>query len=134
MAHAELDAATITTSSPQTSLSSYSPPSAAAILASATQQIRHQSAESARSCGNVAIALQRRKTVYFTVGQRQEVAIFEDYTPSEDIKSKLANGSENQENFGSDYSVSDVAPRKDAVIVWWWPFYLSFFFVFFFLI
>ena len=89
MAHAELDATTIT--SPQsTSLLSYSPPSAAAILKSATQQIQRQPDESARSCSNVAIALQqqRRKTVYFTVGQRQEVAIFEDYTPSEDIKSK----------------------------------------------
>lgn len=98
MAHAELDATTISSSSPQTTsfISSYSPPSAAAaILASAsTQQIQQQfqsSAQCARSCGgsNVAIALQqRRKTVYFTVGQRQEVAIFEDYTPSEDIKSK----------------------------------------------
>ena len=29
-----------------------------------------------------------RKTVYFTVGQRKEVAIFEDRTPSEEIKSK----------------------------------------------
>lgn len=40
---------------------------------------------------NVAIALSvpvRRKTVYFTVGQRREVAIFEDRTPSEEIKSK----------------------------------------------
>lgn len=102
MAHAELDATTITSSSsssPQTTsfISSYSPPSAAAILASAsTQQIQQSlqsSAQSARSCGgsNVAIALQqRRKTVYFTVGQRQEVAIFEDYTPSEDIKSKMS--------------------------------------------
>lgn len=30
----------------------------------------------------------KRKTVYFTVGQRKEVAIFEDRTPSEEIKSK----------------------------------------------
>lgn len=101
MAHAELDITTITNSQSTTSLllSSYSPPPSSAILkkSSPTQQ---QSAGSARNCGtNVAIALnfnrqqqqqqqQRRKTVYFTVGQRQEVAIFEDYTPSEDIKSK----------------------------------------------
>lgn len=30
----------------------------------------------------------RRKTVYFTVGQRKEVAVFEDQTPCEEIKSK----------------------------------------------
>lgn len=30
----------------------------------------------------------RRKIVYFTVGQREEVAVFEDETPSEDVKSK----------------------------------------------
>lgn len=28
------------------------------------------------------------KTVYFTVGQRKEVAVFEDQAPSEEIKSK----------------------------------------------
>lgn len=29
------------------------------------------------------------KTVYFTVGQRKEVAVFEDQAPSEEIKSKI---------------------------------------------
>ena len=30
----------------------------------------------------------RRKIVYFTVGQRKEVAVFQDETPSDDVKSK----------------------------------------------
>lgn len=108
MAHAELDVTTITNSQQSTTtnlLSSYSTATPSAILKSGPTQQPQQSADTgvcesiaSKSCGssNVAIALhslnrnqqQRRKTVYFTVGQRQEVAIFEDYTPSEDIKSK----------------------------------------------
>ncbi|KZS14392.1 Uncharacterized protein APZ42_020262 [Daphnia magna] len=93
MAHAELDATTIKSSHSTNSLS-YSP----AILKGGQQLQQQPSQISAESIGNCSVAnappsnqQQRRKTVYFTVGQRQEVAIFEDYTPSEDIKSKWTN-------------------------------------------
>ncbi|XP_032793527.2 high affinity cGMP-specific 3',5'-cyclic phosphodiesterase 9A isoform X2 [Daphnia magna] len=96
MAHAELDATTIKSSHSTNSLS-YSP----AILKGGQQLQQQPSQISAESIGNCSVAnappsnqQQRRKTVYFTVGQRQEVAIFEDYTPSEDIKSLFSSAAE----------------------------------------
>lgn len=78
MAHAEPNATATTTSS---------------LSPIRTQQEQHQPVQPTTGVesSSVAIALSvpaRRKTVYFTVGQRREVAIFEDRTPSEEIKSK----------------------------------------------
>lgn len=73
MAHAE-PSATLTTTT-------------ASSLSTRTQQ---EQSNQVQQPPTVAISLlaDRRKTVYFTVGQRKEVAIFEDFTPSEEIKSK----------------------------------------------
>ncbi|XP_057365554.1 high affinity cGMP-specific 3',5'-cyclic phosphodiesterase 9A-like [Daphnia carinata] len=94
MAHAELDATTIKSSHSSNSLS-YS----LAILKSGQQLQQEPSQIAALSIGSVADAprinqQQRRKTVYFTVGQRKEVAIFEDFTPSEEIKSLFSSAAE----------------------------------------
>ncbi|KAI9560111.1 hypothetical protein GHT06_014121 [Daphnia sinensis] len=100
MAHAELDATSTIKSSHSSNSLSYTP----AILKSAGQQLEQQPSQTAAAAeSNCSVAdaqrsssnqQQRRKTVYFTVGQRQEVAIFEDYTPSEDIKSLFSSAAE----------------------------------------
>lgn len=54
-----------------------------------SSSVRTQQSAHPTSASSVAITQPvRRKTVYFTVGQRQEVAIFEDRTPSEEVKSE----------------------------------------------